>query len=900
MRKYKKICAAIGGAAIVSAALMGIASASDTGLTEIDKSFVYDANYNPIVQVAVGENAQAKDVVGAGNIAAAIGNLAYTECAAAGAAGEVKLAVKSWQVTGKYEQDKPGVRVGKVDLEGTKLRDDFYDANKKQPFAEGNETWNNNGIIVYTHGMLKNYNIGCEKDTKVAEFPKKGEYCNEICYLCYNRGQEEIKHPSHNMEERFIVDGKLIKYFEDGLGCDSKPESLKMHVDCGALRYEVDLGGIPTSSIKDNDGNLIDSAYRGKILFMGSDEYFVEDLARNYIVMAKGEKLKISDVGYTEPTLPELAGYKIKLKNIIQAGGKNAGIVVEIVKPDGTSITGQATRVANLRLPKDANGHQLELQAMNAMGSPGQPGMDADVIVYDLSTQLRLESGKKINDLWRVNIEAKTCDKVGIPDYTGNADKKYCLTKLTLTQEDARTLNVGDSINFPTGSVGDSVKFTFEGYKDTDFKDIVCSGGDDQIKITTNDNYKVLLSFTNSDKKKFENVRLDEGPYNEGDLFLIGNTVYKFKGTEDVKNSNGSIDESKIKILLTDMTGANDIEAIFEKDNNGFPGFVYKTFDGKAKSDPACPTCTTMKLDNPFGINGVTGYFKGGKLWTDRNNDRNISLNDIYLTDFETDTCGASLTVVRENGIDINNDGNTDDEILVFKGCGGDETYIDLYDRNHTNDESRDFKTSVKIKGEEITNVVCNNSQCCYNITQVDFVGQLKCKEDTVLYSARGADKFTATYGDKNQLKSVTICHPKKEAYITYFLGKEKKESEINATITQDDVGKLKRAACCEFIVKTFGLTGGAGCNMKVNAIGNIVVTDTAADTSKNLIVVGGPSVNTLATDVTKDEIYNDPDKYVIKKVGNKLIVAGWEADDTLAATNKVVEWLKNNVHKAA
>ena len=65
------------GAVMLGAALAGAVSAGldDTGLT---KSFFYDANYNPIVQVVVGEKGMATDAVAAGNIAATVGNLAYS------------------------------------------------------------------------------------------------------------------------------------------------------------------------------------------------------------------------------------------------------------------------------------------------------------------------------------------------------------------------------------------------------------------------------------------------------------------------------------------------------------------------------------------------------------------------------------------------------------------------------------------------------------------------------------------------------------------------------------------------------------------------------------------------------------------------------------------------------
>jgi len=182
----------------------------------------------------------------------------------------------------------------------------------------------------------------------------------------------------------------------------------------------------------------------------------------------------------------------------------------------------------------------------------------------------------------------------------------------------------------------------------------------------------------------------------------------------------------------------------------------------------------------------------------------------------------------------------------------------------------------------------------------------LKCNEDTKLWSLNGGDSFTATYGSDKRVSTVEICHPTKTSYLTYFIGKEKTESEMIGTITADDVGKLKKIGCCEATVKSFGLsagnaTGATGTCQNMKSVGKLMVLDKNADTSKNLIVVGGPSVNTLATGVTKDEINADSDKYVIKLVDNKtLVVAGWEAENTNAATQKVVEWLLANAHPTA
>jgi len=49
---------------------------------------------------------------------------------------------------------------------------------------------------------------------------------------------------------------------------------------------------------------------------------------------------------------------------------------------------------------------------------------------------------------------------------------------------------------------------------------------------------------------------------------------------------------------------------------------------------------------------------------------------------------------------------------------------------------------------------------------------------------------------------------------------------------------------------------------------------------------------------VTADEISATADRYVVKKSGNMIVVAGWTADDTVAAGNALINWLKANVQR--
>ncbi|PIT85136.1 S-layer protein, partial [Candidatus Micrarchaeota archaeon CG10_big_fil_rev_8_21_14_0_10_59_7] len=70
----KRIAAAAAGAAMLGAAVAGAVSVDDMGLG----SFPFYSNGEPNVKIVVGTAAQPSDAVAAANIAAMVGNLAYT------------------------------------------------------------------------------------------------------------------------------------------------------------------------------------------------------------------------------------------------------------------------------------------------------------------------------------------------------------------------------------------------------------------------------------------------------------------------------------------------------------------------------------------------------------------------------------------------------------------------------------------------------------------------------------------------------------------------------------------------------------------------------------------------------------------------------------------------------
>ena len=71
-----------------------------------------------------------------------------------------------------------------------------------------------------------------------------------------------------------------------------------------------------------------------------------------------------------------------------------------------------------------------------------------------------------------------------------------------------------------------------------------------------------------------------------------------------------------------------------------------------------------------------------------------------------------------------------------------------------------------------------------------------------------------------------------------------------------------------------------------------LVLLDNQANPADTLIIVGGPLVNTLAMQVQPQ--MNPGDSFV-KVIGNKILVAGYDASDTTAAANSLINWLANH-----
>jgi hypothetical protein len=244
MKTLKRVGSVAAGALMLGAAMSGAVSAAidTTGLT---KDFFYDSDYNPVVQIVVGEKGMATDAVAAGNVAAVIGNLAYTSAAAqagGSASGQVVLGISARGATGKFEQSYRNSSW----ISGTSH---FYDRSDGLDFdnsGEGEAT-----LEEYKYGEFVQYSLACDQQQRTAAgILKKGTYSNIHCLFCQTLCLGQLENPSHDMEEYIAVDYTDMKWYEDGLD-RSDAEEMKLKVPSGNLEYIVLLDEIPLSTIYD-------------------------------------------------------------------------------------------------------------------------------------------------------------------------------------------------------------------------------------------------------------------------------------------------------------------------------------------------------------------------------------------------------------------------------------------------------------------------------------------------------------------------------------------------------------------------------------------------------------------------------------------------------------------------
>jgi S-layer protein (TIGR01564 family) len=890
----KRIGALVSGAAMLGAAVAGSVSATfdDTGLT---KGFFYDSNYNPIVQIVVGEKGLAPDSVAAGNVAATVGNLAYMtgEGAAAGgtASGEVTIGVAATGATGKYEQERGGMVTMAEGFTGSGSTPDFYDDNDGVNFT--------NQDYEYQRGEFISYSLACDTQTRTeAGILKEGTYANVHCLFCETLCLGSLENPDHEMEEKIEVnasDGGIIVY-EDGIGNDDS-ETLTMEIAKDSVRYILDAGEIPMTKIRDSaadEDDEIDFEWRGKMILFG-EEYYVKDIdGTDEIDLAKGKILEdISSEGYTS----EYMGYKFKIDHLIYSGDYEvAGILLDVEKPDGTVVQTQVS--------KRANGIIDDIEVAGVYAEESDAVATASLLVYDTTTNVHLEDGEDLTlggetkDYWRTTLSSidtgdSEWDDLETTEYE-DATSGRVLDEVIVEYRHKAILEEQEELAFPS-----TFKLRFEGYRTTDYKESPCSGaGEGNIVIEKAGDYELEISFTDDNGNRHNAIGMHQGPYSTGDKFILGGNVYEL---DDLQEQNDDVTmEVKLRDLIDGGTDTYDLTAITSPSE-----FTYTTipFQDELEDNDTYDIEPDDEQDDSDvysgTILGVAAILDGSDLWLDVTNaDQSVGVSSTQvgtIDEIEEDGNTLEIKVIEENGTgDLmavpTSRTDLDDVILEIANEQDERVYVDLYDR--------DYDSAVDVEYGNAVVVTDDSLSATSPLAADDMNLVLDDDDDSMIILPEGGDVISVDWGGDYEVEAIEVCHPQEDVDLTIFIGTTEESTMMESVITEADVGAERTAGCCSFTVLDFAVAGEAGAcsDTTVNSVGNLVVSEVAADASKNLVVVGGPSVNSMTT-VTVEELQAASNQYIVKKDGKKLVVAGLEAADTGDAANALINWLKDNVH---
>jgi hypothetical protein len=608
-------------------------------------------------------------------------------------------------------------------------------------------------------------------------------------------------------------------------------------------------------------------------------------------------------------------GYKFKIDHLIYSQEyRVAGILLDVEKPDGT--------VVQTQISKMANGIVDDIEIAGVYAEEADAVATASIIVYDTTTNVLLEDGKdmelggEVKKYWKVNIATQAANdtSVDISDYNSATDG-IVLANVTVEYRHSAELAVGEALDFPT-----TYKLQFAGFRTNDYVESPCSGaGEGNIKVEKEGKYRGLLSFTGDDGQRYNGVYIDQGPYSKGDMFVIDGLLYEYDDGAEL-TTDTTVMRVTFKDLLNGGKKTYDLDAIASSTKITLTSYSFEEASSNDNDITIEPDVSRNDSDVYIG-DGPAAYllYSGGDIYSvvgdgtpltysnavsvlNLGETIGISKNTFSpstaLSKFELGDASLDMTVFNENGTDSNKDRNGDgnDRLIQFMNQKSEYVVIDFYSRQFNDSSDTYYSEGVWTSGYPLssTNIWTAPGSGSY---QYGF--KFDNEQDTVAITPAAGTTATIDYGGARQVQSVVVCQPKDQVYATLFLGTNEQATTIDTTITKADEGTEKTVGCCTYLVKEFGVStaGVSADTIKVNPIvGNLVVSEIAADTTKNLIIVGGPAVNGMSG-VTKDEIQAASGQYVVKKDGNKVYVAGWTAADTIDAGNALVTWLQDKAH---
>ena len=882
----KKIAAFVGAAVLFGAA--AVAAEVTYGSTQL-----VDQSGQPTVKIYVGSHAAISDGVAAANIAAKIANEAYksstltasvsgtptcTVGAGVSGAGNCSIVESSKKVTFTVAipGSVSGTHVFKTLISDTidralanranTLPEDVYPAALTSTDTSGTITSPLRSVETGLKGQDL-YRIGSGQFTGFSD---------------YAINDNQAASTSYTEEQSFWIGSQAgaIKYDSSSSIQDvavNKYSAMVYSTKFTGNDYGIPVctGDLPSNDTSNWAGCGLDSnsrtdKHRVQIRFMGAD-WIISELTSptasqtsstsvangGQVKLAKEAKYGIVNVGSELDT----GVFKIRLTDIsvaVGSGNTHPAIIDVLDSNDATVGQIQVDPGQTYTFTQSGTSNSVKIHVYKTAPGFTLNAKWAEMAVY--TDEITLKDGQRFNLVSSTSVDKNF--KVALlwknRDYSGGSDSTVSdslreIVVYNVDGFDSKT-KAGDVANFPNSSP--LFKLTYQGVDlaEGDYAPLTYSAlSSDSYRVSATEGdvacgASSAIDSTHTSKMieintEGESLLGGTGDALSGDyLFdkllydpIAGQVFYKISG-RDCYNWNNVAFAPQANPTLVGGTGGNFIKFDTAGDNSAAQGALYFSNSGLG------------------GFGSVSIFYQedAGKFGTSSN-------NEVY-TGVPVSTTGSDST---------------------YRFRASDSSTQNVYYQGLDKSEFTSYEpTFVSERGSKVLSV--GTSDASFDIAKR--VGQptFQFAYSSSSTSAASADDYVMGVGESKLFGDTTIT-----------------VKAIDVTAGSCNVLGTGGTPSCS--VDSAGVTGVISPNNAASVVvtepyklaSKMVLFDTDA-VSGVAITVGGPLVNTVTADALKDAAVNfDVDTIVVKEVGNKIVIAGKTAQDTMAAADQFIAGVK-------
>jgi len=936
----KKIATAAAGAALLGAAFAGAVQVDSSGLS----NFPFFSNGAPNLKIVVGSQAQASDAVAAANIAAMIGNMAYTSQDIT-VLGADLLSVSGGTGGSASTDDRVSLEVTTPGVNPNvayQMKSYIGSDGNTGGFLDVNTTDDRINDLTGTNTILAGTSPFASAGRKVTSSESALAFKGTITDSQVSK--------SYTEEERYYVYGKTLYDASSKTVKSRNPQVAYEAIFTNPIQVCTEF--TPDDSTCSDTYKTIKHRVKVKLLgadwiIVGMDNFNSDTALPNTAVLTLGKEVSYKEFMQIGDTVTSPNGISAKLKDISAVPTGTAQLLS--VSFEVSDANGNVIDTTTLQQAGEYNKNGIVIRVFNVFAGLGQTSY-AQVSVF--SDKLALQQSSSVstdNTNWRVNL-------VG-----GGTAYGHSLARVQLTRSVASDLNAGDSLNFLDKPA--LMKLTFNGLSDVTYDKLSFTSGAQSFQTSATDTSTVDLSyvlvqsgltspFDFSDATVPTNTRefyvvtdaTAAGNGTQGTIFYRDPTTSNFVpyyGTQQTLGgaaystavTNFAISSGSGAKVYDFGTGARFTNATDANSTMRASGWTLTTASGFATAalfpvsavdnvtaSAAHLTPAGVALTNANGNVTVDGTFLGVGAGAVRVNF--VNWNGTITPGLGT--TGVSY-VVGSNYVKYNYGPNFVQLRMTPAGFeAGDMTTIrrGLFVPEYVNTDDSllgAFSLGVSQASSSTPHLSLESGTATAGYFDLTTAAAAT-YTTTATTPATKEVGFVSPRGSKLSALSLTsaeIQYATALAYALTTLSTAGTDTAANKATNDFKVGEnaLDNNGY-KVIVKGItakGASGGTGGsisgleNLKPSqeqafvvtpidtASSPLVVTDASAGVQP-LIVVGGPLVNSVAaTALSGAPAASASDEPVVKVQGDKILVYGYTAADTTSAANSLIAWLSQN-----